>query len=397
VCKICVAFIVFSALPGVAATGGVPLPDLCSGRRGDRTVSRECAGSDGRVVRFFFNSKRRICKRFGLCQNIATHLDEEADPTINYFQNVAECEQACTDVVECPRGPLQIANGDTGLETKEGEWAQLDADTRLGFGTAVIFKCDRGYGLPEGVWNRTCGLNGTWSGATPTCNIQCHNPEPTGYTVSPPRNYYNIGDQIRVDCMDGHEGSTYLTCLRSGNWEGDYPECSRSCAAPPVDNADPPVIKIEGSTVKFTYSCRAGYTLLNDCSENSTLSTTNYTMSCVNGAFEGQVPVCTRVEIITQSRVTTLSSVNGVYYYQMEAQSRDKVLTCGLKGVDHEQHQARWILPRKPNGELPPEVEKAGNRLTFLTAYEEQNDTYICNICNMNASVIVRVTPQTGN
>ena len=75
-------------------------------------------------------------------------------------------------VVECPRGPLQIANGDTGLETKEGEWAQLDADTRLGFGTAVIFKCDRGYGLPEGVWNRTCGLNGTWSGATPTCNSE---------------------------------------------------------------------------------------------------------------------------------------------------------------------------------------------------------------------------------
>ena len=100
VCKICVAFIIFSALPGVAATEGiegVPLPDLCLGRRGDRTVSRECAGSDGRVGRSFFNSKRNICKKFSLCQSIATHLDEEADPTINYFQNVADCKQACTN------------------------------------------------------------------------------------------------------------------------------------------------------------------------------------------------------------------------------------------------------------------------------------------------------------
>ena len=70
---------------------------MCHGRRGDRTVSRECAGSNGRVVRFFFYSQRNICKKFSLCQSIATHLDEEADPTINYFQNAAECEQACTN------------------------------------------------------------------------------------------------------------------------------------------------------------------------------------------------------------------------------------------------------------------------------------------------------------
>jgi hypothetical protein len=347
------------------------------------------------VVRFFFNSKRNICKKFGVCQSIATHLDEEADPTINYFQNAAECEQACTNVVECPRGPLQITNGGPWMETEEGERAQLDADTRLGFATTVTFRCNRGYVLPEGVWNRTCLLNGTWSGATPTCNIQCHNPEPTGYTVSPLSNYYDIGDQIRVDCMDGHEGSTYLTCLRSGNWEVHYPECSRSCAAPPVDNADPPVI---GSTVKFTYTCRAGYTLLDDSCENSTLSSTNYTLSCVNGAFEGQIPVCTRIEIITQPRDTTLvNNVNGVYHYQMEEKSKDKVLTCGLEGVDQEKHPARWILPKKPNGEPPPEVEAAGNRLIFLIAYGEQNDTYICNIYNVNASVIVRVTPPTGD
>jgi hypothetical protein len=123
-------------------------------------------------VRSFFNSKRNICKKFSLCQSIATHLDEEADPTINYFQNVADCEQACTNVVECSRGPLQIANGGPGMETEEGEWAQLDADTRLGFATTVTFRCNRGYVLPEGVWNRTCLLNGTWSGATPTCNSE---------------------------------------------------------------------------------------------------------------------------------------------------------------------------------------------------------------------------------
>lgn len=66
-----------------------------------------------------------------------------------------------------------------------------------------------------------------------------------------------------------------------------------SCTPPLVDNADPPVIKAEGLTIKYTYACNAGYTLLNVSNENSTLSSNNYTLSCVNGQLQGEVPVCT--------------------------------------------------------------------------------------------------------
>ena len=78
----------------------------------------------------------------------------------------------------------------------------------------------------------------------------------------------------------------------------------------------------------------------------------------------------------------------------MEGGSRGKVLTCGLEGVDQQQYPAQWILPKISNGEEPPAVETNGNILTFDEAFVEQNGTYICNICNINASVIVRVTPQ---
>ena len=75
-------------------------------------------------------------------------------------------------VVECSKEPLLIAHGGPGTETEEGEWREVEEDQRLGFGTTVTFRCDRRYGLPEGVWNRTCQLNGTWSGATPSCNSE---------------------------------------------------------------------------------------------------------------------------------------------------------------------------------------------------------------------------------
>ena len=88
---------------------------------------------------------------------------------------------------------------------------------------------------------------------------------------------------------------------------------ARSCGAPPVDNADPPVRKIEGSTVKLTYNCLAGYTLLHDSSDNSTLSSTNYTLSCVNGAFEGQIPVCTS-ESLSFARCIDMFTEHGQVY-----------------------------------------------------------------------------------
>ena len=85
----------------VGEPAGVPLPDVCHGPRGDRTISsdipRKCRDVD-RVHRFFFQeNENKYCKKYSLCQALATFMDELADPTKNYFQDLAGCEQACTN------------------------------------------------------------------------------------------------------------------------------------------------------------------------------------------------------------------------------------------------------------------------------------------------------------
>lgn len=83
---------------------GVPLPEVCWGRRGDRepipdTVSRDCAKED-KVHRYVFNSATYLrCKKFSLCPEVATYLDEEITngAVLNYFQDREDCEQECTN------------------------------------------------------------------------------------------------------------------------------------------------------------------------------------------------------------------------------------------------------------------------------------------------------------
>ena len=80
---------------------GVPLPDVCWGKRGDKEldVSGECADED-KVHRYVFNSARHLrCKKFSLCPEPATNLDEQISngAVLNYFQDREDCEQECTN------------------------------------------------------------------------------------------------------------------------------------------------------------------------------------------------------------------------------------------------------------------------------------------------------------
>ena len=75
---------------------GVPLPEFCNTTRGDRTVNTTCNEGAEKVTRYFFHHTKH-CKKFGVCPTVATYLDQQADPTINYFQNSVDCEEACTN------------------------------------------------------------------------------------------------------------------------------------------------------------------------------------------------------------------------------------------------------------------------------------------------------------
>ena len=214
---------------------GTPLPAVCGEKRGDRTVPNTVSSiCEVKVQRYFFHRDKH-CKKFSLCQSTATYLDGQADPNINYFRNMADCRQACTDgeyniyccnwhciyrhrpavmnqdacvylhvasfikfnftnhlsvclsvcvclcqlpafshsVVECLHQPLEMENGyPVTLTGEEGVWGEIREGEKLGYGTTVRFECNEGYRLVEEENVHFCELNGTWSGEQPDCESE---------------------------------------------------------------------------------------------------------------------------------------------------------------------------------------------------------------------------------
>lgn len=99
-----------------------------------------------------------------------------------------------------------------------------------------------------------------------------------------------------------------------------------------------------------------------------------------------------------QSDGTPVHTNNGTFYFEMEEGPDNHVLTCGRDGIEQDQYNISWILPKKPNGEVPPSVTANRNTLVFSRALPEQEGKYICSTAGTNVSVIVDViTPSPGN
>ena len=88
---------------------------------------------------------------------------------------------------------------------------------------------------------------------------------------------------------------------------------------------------------------------------------------------------------------------NGTFYYTMEENTVNHILTCSLDGLERDEYTVRWIRPEKPNGESRPEVSIVDNNLIFARAYPAQHGIYICNIGGVNASVHVSITEAPTN
>ena len=115
------------------------------------------------------------------------------------------------------------------------------------FGTEVCFNCSTGFQL-IGDSCVACKANATWSGNEPHCIgaqpenltallfiysylflvIDCPNllPLANGRILSGESSVEGL-DVVKFDCNDGYElnGLWNITCLSSGNWSGDQPEC----------------------------------------------------------------------------------------------------------------------------------------------------------------------------
>ncbi|XP_019647923.1 PREDICTED: LOW QUALITY PROTEIN: sushi, von Willebrand factor type A, EGF and pentraxin domain-containing protein 1-like [Branchiostoma belcheri] len=139
-------------------------------------------------------------------------------------------------------------------------------------GDTVTFACDPGYEI-TGTSNRTCQSTLDWSGKQPVCTkIQCQlfSVLANGNVIG--SNEY--GDQLQFQCSAGYHlvGSSTLTCQADQTWSDAAPTCTRiQCSAV----QDPLNGHVTGSNVfgsTATYTCDVGYLLSGD-STSTCLST----------------------------------------------------------------------------------------------------------------------------
>ncbi|KAI8515787.1 hypothetical protein Bbelb_066000 [Branchiostoma belcheri] len=147
----------------------------------------------------------------------------------------------------------------------------------------IIFTCDPGYNL-VGTSTLTCLSDGTWNGTSPTCTaVQCPLlSNPINGFVSGSNSY---GDVANFTCEPGYKfvGTSSLTCLSDGTWNGKSPACAAvQCLllSPPL-NGFASGSNSYGEVVNFT--CEPGYKLVGTSS-----------LTCgSDGTWDGNSPTCT--------------------------------------------------------------------------------------------------------
>uniref|UniRef100_A0A5F8G3Y3 CUB and Sushi multiple domains 2 n=1 Tax=Monodelphis domestica TaxID=13616 RepID=A0A5F8G3Y3_MONDO len=93
-------------------------------------------------------------------------------------------------------------------------------------GSLMRFSCEPGYML-RGSSERTCHVNGSWSGTQPECEaILCKAPQPVpnGKIVGTD---FMWGSSVTYACLEGYQLSlpAVLTCEGNGSWSGELPQC----------------------------------------------------------------------------------------------------------------------------------------------------------------------------
>ncbi|RLB47662.1 MAG: hypothetical protein DRJ42_24965 [Deltaproteobacteria bacterium] len=153
------------------------------------------------------------------------------------------------------------------------------------FGAMATYSCDTGYTLASGDLARTCGSDGSWTGAEPVCGVvDCGGlSAPADGGVSVPSTVYEATAGYTCDTGFMLIGDSSRTCQADGSWSGAAPTCSAGdCAVPPAPTNGS--VAAPGRLVGdyATYSCDSGYQL-----RGATKS------RCITGgAWLGATPTC---------------------------------------------------------------------------------------------------------
>uniref|UniRef100_A0A5F8GTY5 CUB and Sushi multiple domains 2 n=1 Tax=Monodelphis domestica TaxID=13616 RepID=A0A5F8GTY5_MONDO len=156
----------------------------------------------------------------------------------------------------------------------------------LVFSSSIIYECREGY-YATGLLSRHCSVNGTWTGSSPECTvINCGDP-------GIPANGIRLGSDftynktVTYQCVPGHmmesDRASVLRCTKDRVWNGTKPVCKAIlCKAP----QPVPNGKIVGTDFMWgssvTYACLEGYQL-----------SLPAVLTCEgNGSWSGELPQC---------------------------------------------------------------------------------------------------------
>ncbi|XP_036065193.1 CUB and sushi domain-containing protein 1 [Onychomys torridus] len=154
------------------------------------------------------------------------------------------------------------------------------------FSSSVIYACWEGY-KTSGLMTRHCTANGTWTGTAPDCTIiSCGDPGtlPNGIQFGTD---FTFNKTVSYQCNPGYlmepPASPTIRCTKDGTWNQSRPICKAVLC-----NQPPPVPngKVEGSDfhwgASISYSCVDGYQLSHSA-----------ILSCEGrGVWKGEVPQC---------------------------------------------------------------------------------------------------------
>nr|XP_048312083.1 CUB and sushi domain-containing protein 1 [Myodes glareolus] len=154
------------------------------------------------------------------------------------------------------------------------------------FSSSVIYACWEGY-KTSGLMTRHCTANGTWTGTAPDCTIiSCGDPGtlPNGIQFGTD---FTFNKTVSYQCNPGYlmepPISPTIRCTKDGTWNQSRPVCKAVlCSQPPLVSNG----KVEGSDFRWgasiSYGCVDGYQL----SHSAILSCEGH------GVWKGEVPQC---------------------------------------------------------------------------------------------------------
>ncbi|XP_019629883.1 PREDICTED: E-selectin-like [Branchiostoma belcheri] len=154
------------------------------------------------------------------------------------------------------------------------------------YGDVVNFTCEPGYKL-VGTSSLTCLADGTWNGNPATCTaVKCH-------PLSNPFNGFvtgsnSYGDVVHFTCNPGYKlvGTSSLTCLADGAWNGNPATCT-AVKCHPLSNPFNGFVSGSNSYRDVAnFTCKPGYKLVGTSS-----------LTCLSdGTWDGTSPTCTAVQ-----------------------------------------------------------------------------------------------------